>query len=142
MPIISNSFKGVCVPKLYRDVSFFFKSCSISVHGQKQSSAKVSFLLFSLSIYMSESNMLIEKTQPIFGLIGVAFISFFLLQSRSWLSFIFFIVGIMLISCGSLLDFAHENESIRSLLPASIFHFLHNTSWVYLLLHSNKIKRI
>ena len=88
----------------------------------------ISFLLLSLIMYMSESNMLTEKTQPIFGLIGVAFIGFFLLRLRSWLSLILFIVGITLISCGSLNDFASENESIRSLLPTFIFRILHITT--------------
>jgi hypothetical protein len=39
-----------------------------------------------------------------------------------------FIVGITLISCGSLNDLTGENESISSLLPTFIFHISHITS--------------
>jgi len=88
----------------------------------------ISILLLSLSMYMSESNMLTEKTQPIFGLIGVAYVSFFLLRSRSWLSLIIFIIGITFISCGSLNDLIGENESISSLLPTFTSPVLHITS--------------
>lgn len=85
----------------------------------------ISFLLLSLIMYMSESNMITEITQPIFGLIGVAFIGFFLLRSRSWLILLLLIVSFMLLSYGSLTNLANENEFVKSLLPTFIFHFIY-----------------
>ena len=83
----------------------------------------ISFLFLSLSMYMSESNMIPGKTRPIFGLIGIAFAGFFLLRLRYWLSLILFITGFTLIFSGSFTDLIYENESINSLLPAFILGF-------------------
>jgi len=88
----------------------------------------ISFLLLGLIMYMSESNMITEKTQPIFGLIIVVCTGMLLLRDRSWSSLTFFVMGFIVISFGVLSDLAHENESIRRLLPVFIFKLLHITS--------------
>lgn len=88
----------------------------------------MSFLLLGLIMYMSESNMISEKVQPIFGLIIVAYTSMLLLRARFWLSFALFVVGFTFITGGVLSDLAHENESISSLLPVFIIQLLHITS--------------
>ena len=88
----------------------------------------ISFLLLSLIMYMSESNMITEEAQPIYGLIGGAFTGYYLFRLRSWLCLSLFIGGFSLILCGSLTDFTHENETIHSLVPPFIFHILNITS--------------
>jgi len=84
----------------------------------------ISFFLFSLVLYLSESNMITEGVQPLFGLLGVAFISYFLLRLRLWFSIFLFASGIVLISLGSLVDLTHENQSINAVMPEFVFYFL------------------
>ena len=61
----------------------------------------ISFLMLGLIMYMSESNMITENTQPIFGYIIVVSISIFLLHGRYWFSIVLLIVGCIMVSCGS-----------------------------------------
>ncbi len=84
----------------------------------------ISFLLFSLILYVSESNMIRETAQPIFGLIGITFIAYFLFRLRLWLSLILFFCAFVFFSFGSLIDFIHERESIKVWLPNFIYYFL------------------
>ena len=84
----------------------------------------ISFLLFSIILYTSESNMIQETTQPIFGLIGIAFTAYFLFRLRLWLSLILFFSAFVFFSFGSLIDFVHERESIKEILPNFIYVFL------------------
>ncbi len=84
----------------------------------------ISFLFLALVIYMSESNMIVERVQPIFGLIIVSSTAILLLRSRLWLSFFLLIAGFAVISGGSLVDHIHERESVRLLIPDFIFPLL------------------
>lgn len=84
----------------------------------------ISFLMLGLIMYMSESNMITENTQPIFGLIIVVSSSMFLFRVRSWISIVLLIAGFIMVGCGSLLDLAHEKEIVRLLLPTFIIHLL------------------
>jgi len=85
----------------------------------------ISFLALSFVMYMSESNIIIEKAQPIFGLLGIAFTGFFLFRLRSRLSLSAFVVGFALVSFGSLVDILHENEFIKSIFPGTVSDLLH-----------------
>lgn len=84
----------------------------------------ISFLLFSLILYTSESNMIRETAQPIFGIIGIAFTAYFLFRLRLWLALILFFSAFVFFSFGSLIDFIHERESIKTFLPNFIYAFL------------------
>ena len=84
----------------------------------------ISFLMLGLIMYMSESNMITENTQPIFGLIIVVSTCIFLLRIRSWFSIVLLIVGFSLVGCGSLIDLAHEKEIVSLLLPSFIIPLL------------------
>ncbi|MHC4843947.1 MAG: hypothetical protein ACYTEE_09120 [Planctomycetota bacterium] len=84
----------------------------------------ISFLMLGLIMYMSESNMITENTQPIFGFIIVASCSIFMLRVRSWLSLGLLIIGFIMVACGSIIDLAHEKEIVNSLLPPFIYHLL------------------
>ncbi len=84
----------------------------------------ISFLLFSIILYTSESNMVRETAQPIFGIIGIAFSAYFLFRLRLWLSLILFFSAFVFFSFGSLIDFIHERESIKELLPSFIYPLL------------------
>jgi hypothetical protein len=88
----------------------------------------ISFLMLGLIMYMSESNMITENTQPIFGLIIVVSTSIFLLRLNAWFSIVLLIVGFIMVGCGSLIDLAHENKLVSSLLPTSVSHLL-NPQW-------------
>ena len=84
----------------------------------------ISFLMLGLIMYMSESNMVTENTQPIFGLIIVVSTCIFLLRARSWFSIVLLIVGFIMVGCGSLIDLAHEKEIVSLLLPTFIIPLL------------------
>ena len=109
---------------------YLFMIMLISIFSYQTSSKPVtiklgiSFLFLALVIYMSESNMIVERVQPIFGLIIVSSTAILLLRSRLWLSFFLLIAGFAVISGGSLVDHIHERESIRSLIPDFIFPLL------------------
>lgn len=109
---------------------YLFTIILISIFSYQNSSKPVtiklaiSFLLLGLVIYMSESNMIREKVQPIFGLIIVSSTAILLLRSRLWLGFFFLIAGFAAISGGSLVDHIHERESVRLLIPDFIFPLL------------------
>lgn len=62
------------------------------------------FLLFGLYIYLAESNMISEKTQPFFGSILLAIVGYFLLRSQIWSGFVFMVLGVTSIASGSMLD--------------------------------------
>ena len=88
----------------------------------------IAFLLLNLVFYMSESNMISEMTQPVFGLIIFVCICALLSLGHFWLSLWIFVIGFGVIAFGVLSDFARENETIGSLLPEVVFKLLHITS--------------
>lgn len=79
-------------------------------------------------MYMSESNIIGETAQPIFGVIGITVTTYFLFRLRSWLSLALFFSAFVFLSFGSLIDFIHERESIKEYLPNFIYYFLDMTS--------------
>jgi hypothetical protein len=82
------------------------------------------FLLLSLILYMAESNMITEQTQPVFGLMIVLSTGMLLLRERSWLSLTHLLMGFMAVAVGALSDLAHESEYIGSLLPTFLSQLL------------------
>ena len=84
----------------------------------------ISYLLFSLVMYLSESNMIRETAQPIFGVVGILAITYFLFRLRLWLSLLLFFTAMVFLSFGSLVDFIHEREWINVLIPNFIYPLL------------------
>ncbi|MDY6988154.1 MAG: hypothetical protein SWQ30_08845 [Thermodesulfobacteriota bacterium] len=64
--------------------------------------------------------MITEETQPVFGLIAFVSTSVLLLRSHSWLSISLFVIAFIVIACGVLSDYAHDNKTMM-LLPEFIF---------------------
>lgn len=117
---------GEQLSKLYLFVtvllSAFSYRTSVKPHEVKLS---IAFLLLGLVMYMSESNMITEETQPLFGFLAIVCTVFFLLRLRSWLSLVVFVLGFLFVSLGSMVDLIYEHESIYSLVPGFIESFLH-----------------
>ena len=102
--------------------------CYRVLHQPVRIKLSIAFLLLSLVFYMSESNMISEMTQPVFGLVIIVSIGALLLLGHFWLSLSFFVIGLGVIVIGVLCDIAHENETIGSLLPEIVFELLHKVS--------------
>jgi hypothetical protein len=84
----------------------------------------IGFLLFSLVMYLSESNMIRETAQPVFGIIGIAFTAYYLYRLRLWASFFLFFTAFVFLSFGSLVDFIHERAWINTLIPDFLYTLL------------------
>ena len=103
---------------------YLFIVLLISIHSywvldqSNEVKLSISFFFLGLILYMSESNMIKETAQPIFGLIIIACTAFLLIRLRYFLQFIFFMVGFMWICLGSLKDILRQYESISSMVPA------------------------
>lgn len=102
-------------------ISIFIYKVSLDSSKIKLS---ISFLALSFVMYLSESNIIPEKAQPIFGVLGISFTSYFLFKLRSWLGLSSFLFGILLISLGFLSDLVHENQFVNSILPEITFKIL------------------
>jgi len=84
----------------------------------------IAYLLFSLIMYLSESNMIRETAQPVYAVICIFAIIYFLFRLRLWLSLILFFTAMVFLSFGSLIDFIHEREWINTLIPNFIYVLL------------------
>ena len=86
----------------------------------------ISFISLSLILYLSESNMIAEKTQPVFAIIIVPYIAILLLHLRYYLSLLLFIGGFGFIFCGFFIDFLNENKFLNSFIPDFIAFYVHS----------------
>lgn len=77
----------------------------------KKINLSISFLVFSLCLYLSESNMITENTQPFFGLALLSLITYYSIRLRAWKCIIFLSISIFLIASGSALDRLGELQS-------------------------------
>lgn len=76
------------------------------IFGKKYNKIGISitFLIFALCLYLSESNMITEDTQPFFGLILIVMIGHFSIRLRAWSCIVFLALAVTLIAGSSLLD--------------------------------------
>jgi len=88
----------------------------------------ISFLVLGLVLYLSESNMLTEITQPIFGSIIILYCLNYLFRLRAWLTIAIFLLGFTLIFAGVLDDMAAEKEYISSRIPTLLLNQLNAIS--------------
>jgi hypothetical protein len=113
------------ISKFYLFIIVLISVISYRVSNQANNiKLSISFLMLGIIMYMSESNMITETTQPIFGLIIVVSTCIFLSRLHFWFSIVLLIVGFTLVGYGSLTDLAHEQKLFSSLLPAFILHLL------------------
>lgn len=80
------------------------------------------YLIFIITMYLSESNMIKEKLQPVFAaiLIPMLFHEFF--KKKTWLSLSFFVVGLGVIALGVTRDFAVKHQAVADIMPAPLFY--------------------
>lgn len=83
----------------------------------------ICFLIFALILYLSESNMITEQTQPLFGLVILAGLLYWFLKSHAW-----FVGGLIMLvylslTGGVVLDLISENERVQSWLPPAVVNF-------------------
>ncbi|MBM7424541.1 hypothetical protein [Spongiibacter marinus] len=86
--------------------------------------ATASLFALLLTIYLSESNMIREKYQPVFGGILIIATAYWLLRAKEFVVLVLFCTGIGIASSGSLHDFLQESESFLALVPSSITSFI------------------
>lgn len=94
------------------------------LNGRNEVKLSIVFLLLGLIFYMSESNMLTEKIQPLLGLILFVWICTLFLKTAHWFSLLLFLAGLGGIACGVLSDFAFESKTVNSLLPEFVLELL------------------
>ena len=86
----------------------------------------IAFISLSLILYLSESNMIAEKAQPIFAIIIVPYTAILLLRLRYYLSLLSFIGGFGFIFCGFTIDLLNQNKLINSFFPDFIAFYAHS----------------
>lgn len=86
--------------------------------------ATASLLALAITMYLSESNMIREKYQPIFGAILILPTAYWLLRSGQWLALLLFSSGIGIAASGSLHDLLQESEQVQAWVPEFISSFL------------------
>jgi len=84
----------------------------------------IGFLILGLTMYLAESNMILEIVQPIFGLLIVGCVVYFLLKGRLWLVLFLLLLGSFLISNAVIIDLLHEQEVIKPYVPEQATIFL------------------
>jgi hypothetical protein len=88
----------------------------VSIHSyatqQLASRVKLSicFLLFGVVLYLSESNMIQDTTQPIFGFIILSYTFFLLAKNREWVIFFLLSIGCIIFSITVLNDLVWANK--------------------------------
>lgn len=83
----------------------------------------ISFLLLGLCLYLSESNMISEETQPFFGLALLFCVVYFSVRSRNWVGLSFLVLGIAAIGGSSLLDRLSDAQHTGTHSLLSTFSF-------------------
>jgi hypothetical protein len=78
------------------------------------------FFLFAFVMYLSESNMVVEIVQPLFGVIFLPLILFLLLQTRSFGVIFALILGFMMLAGGAFIDFMKDSETLQGILPSAV----------------------
>lgn len=79
--------------------------------------AIASLLALAITVYLSESNMIRDKYQPIFGAILILPSAYWLLRSSQWSVLALFSAGVGVMGLGSLHDFLQESSRIQSVMP-------------------------
>lgn len=82
----------------------------------------ISFLFLGLILYISESNMIPEIIQPVFGVIIFFSTCILLFRVRSWVSIFFLLVGFLMIGTGLVSDIVNERKTISSILPSLLLY--------------------
>ena len=77
----------------------------------------IGFLLIGLTMYLSESNMITEMAQPVFGIVILGNIFYLLYKSRSWLTMLLLFSGLAIIFLGWVKDYISEHELVNDYLP-------------------------
>jgi hypothetical protein len=115
---------------------FLLLTILIAIHSyvtqnlRKKIQLSISFLLLGLVMYLSESNMIAENMEPVFGIILFAYTFFLLVRNRKWIPLLFLFSGCIAISLGVLADIAHDiikfgrAEFFGRILPEPISNFL------------------
>jgi hypothetical protein len=70
------------------------------------------FLIFSITMYLSESNMIKAKLQPLFAALLVPLLLHGFFKKKAWLSVIFFVGGLGVIALGVIKDFGLEHQEL------------------------------
>jgi len=89
----------------------------------KKIKLSIIFFLLSLVMYLSESNMITENMQPVFGAILVSALMYYLFQDKKWISLGFIVTGFGFVSFGSVQDIIHDGHYI----PSNLNEVLLNT---------------
>ncbi|MBF0188288.1 MAG: hypothetical protein HQL50_10235 [Magnetococcales bacterium] len=84
----------------------------------------IAFLMMSLIIYLSESNMIVESAQILFGLILFIALSRTLLISRAWLSLTLIVMGFAFFCCGAIADHLNDQGSWVDQIPVWVVTFV------------------
>jgi len=77
-------------------------------------------LALSITLYLSESNMIESKLQPLFGAILILPTLYFLLKGRLFKELVLFCIGLAIIAAGVLSDTLQEVDAVKAIVPESI----------------------
>ena len=88
----------------------------------------IGFLLIGIVMYLSESNMLVERSQPIFALGVFGYTAYLLIKNKAWYTLLLIGSGCFIIFLGVVSDFVSEHEYVRSKLPTLLTAYL-NTQY-------------
>ena len=69
-------------------------------------------LIFFITIYLSESNMIKSILQPLFAALLVPLLLYGFFKKKAWLSVIFFVGGLGVIALGVIKDFGVEHQEL------------------------------
>jgi hypothetical protein len=125
--IIKMNAEYTVIEQLSKYYLLIMMLISINVYSVQNDLIKIktaiSFLLLGFILYLSESNIITEHTQPLFAVVILPYIFFLLFANHSWsvlfqLSIVFFIISLGFIS-----DLIQETEFLKSLLPQYIGSF-------------------
>lgn len=82
------------------------------------------YLIFAMTMYLAESNMIKEKLQPVFAVLMMPFLFHGLFKKKAWLSATFLVFGLGVVTLGVTRDFMVESQAIADALPLPLIELI------------------
>lgn len=103
-------------------------------HLQSRVKLSICFLIFGVVLYLSESDMIEETAQPVFGFIILSYTFFLLARNREWIVFFLLSIGCAILSITALNDLVWDNKvagtaEFITLLPVPIYDCLASSNF-------------
>ena len=87
----------------------------ITQHLRSRIKLSICFLLIGLLMYLSESNMISQNAQPLFGLIIISYTFYLLLKYHEWKVILLLLLGCLALAMGSVIDILHDYTQFQRL---------------------------